>query len=78
MLIQAKLLLPNPFGRGYLCLIRSIHRYHAVGGANGTTIVMMFVGLLCWGRRAFMYYSYCRNPIGWEFFVATRPLMDSC
>ena len=75
MLIQAKLLLPNPFGRGYPCPIRRFHIYHAVGGADGTTIVMMLVGLLCWGQRAFTYYSYCRNPIGWEFFVATRTHM---
>ena len=27
--------------------VGSIHRYHAVGGANGTTMVVMFVGLMC-------------------------------
>jgi hypothetical protein len=38
--------LANPFGRGYLCRIGKIHRYHTlVGvGANGTTMLMMFVG----------------------------------
>ena len=30
----------NPFGRGYLCSIGRIHR-------NGTTMVVMYVGLLC-------------------------------
>ncbi len=34
----------NPFRRGYPHLIRRIQRYHAVGGANGTTMVVMFVG----------------------------------
>jgi hypothetical protein len=36
----------NPFGRGYLRRIGQMHRYHAVVvvGANGTTMVMMFVG----------------------------------
>ena len=36
--------LANPFGRGYLCRIGKIHRYHAIVGANDTTVVMMFVG----------------------------------
>jgi hypothetical protein len=40
----------------------TIHRYHIVGGANGTTMVVMFVGLLCWDRWYFLYYSHCRNP----------------
>ena len=30
------MLLPDPFGIGYPRPIGSIHRYHAVGGANGT------------------------------------------
>ncbi len=34
----------NPFGRGYQRRIGQIHRYYAVVGANGTTMVMMFVG----------------------------------
>ena len=63
---------PDPFGRGYPCLIGSIHRYHTVGGANGTTMVVMFVGLLWWGWRASLYYSYHRNSTGREFFVPTR------
>jgi hypothetical protein len=53
-------------------MIGSIHRYHDVGGANGTTMVVMFLGLLWWGRRTFPYYSYCRNPSGQEFFVPAR------
>jgi len=34
----------NPFGRGYPRRIGRIQRYHAVGWANGTTMVVMFVG----------------------------------
>jgi hypothetical protein len=34
----------DPFGRGYPRRIGCIQRYHAVGGANGTTMVVMFVG----------------------------------
>jgi hypothetical protein len=64
---------PDPFRRGYLRLIGSIHRYHtSIGGANGTTMVVMFVGLLWWGWRASLYYSYRRNPTGREFFVPAR------
>ena len=36
--------LANPFRRGYLCRIGKIHRYHTLVGANGTTMLMMFVG----------------------------------
>jgi hypothetical protein len=41
---QATGLLPNPFRRGYPCPIGRIHRSLAVGGANGSTMVVMFVG----------------------------------
>ena len=34
---------PDPFGRGYGRPIRRIHWSHAVWGANGTTMVVMFV-----------------------------------
>jgi len=34
----------NPFERGHPRRIGRIQRYHAVGGANGTTMVVMFVG----------------------------------
>ena len=44
ILNQAKDFLPNPFRRGCQCLIVRIQRYHAVEGANGTTMVVMFVG----------------------------------
>ena len=44
ILIQAKALLPDPFGRGYPRPIGRINRYHAVGGANSTTMVVIFVG----------------------------------
>jgi hypothetical protein len=44
LLNQAKASLPNPFRRGCLGLIGRIQRYHAVEGANGTTMVVMLVG----------------------------------
>ena len=58
----------NPFGRGYLRQIRRIHRSHTVGGANGTTMVVMFVDCCVGGGRYFGYYSYGRNFMGREFF----------
>jgi hypothetical protein len=36
----------NPFGRGYLGWIRRIHQSHAIGGANGSAMVVMFVDCL--------------------------------
>jgi hypothetical protein len=59
----------DPFGRGYLCWIGGIHQSHAVGGANGSTMVVMFVDYCVVGGRYFAYYSYRRNPMGREFFV---------
>ena len=44
ILDQAKAVLPNPFLRGCPRSIGRIQRYHAIGGANGTTMVLMFVG----------------------------------
>ena len=44
ILNQAKVFLPNPFRRGCLRLIGRIQRNHAVGGANGTIMVVLFVG----------------------------------
>jgi hypothetical protein len=35
--------LANPFGSGYLHPIRQIHQSHAIGGANGSAMVVMFV-----------------------------------
>ncbi len=35
--------LPDPFGRGYAHPIGRIHWSHAIWGANGTTMVVMFV-----------------------------------
>ena len=61
--------LPDPFGRGYPRLIGCIHRYHAVGGANGTTMVVMFVDCCVCGVEYFPYYSYCRILRGGCFFV---------
>jgi hypothetical protein len=44
ILNQAKALLPNPFWRGCPCPIGRNHSYHTIGGAHGTTMVVMFVG----------------------------------
>jgi hypothetical protein len=62
----------NPFGIGSARPIGRIHRSHAVGGANGTTMVVMFVGGLCRWSTEFPYYSYSRKPTGREFFVPAR------
>jgi len=43
---QPKAFLPNPFGRGCPSPIGCIQRYHAIEGANDTTMVVMFVGYL--------------------------------
>ena len=37
--------MPDPFGRGYPRPIGHIHRYHVIGEAYSTTMVVMFVGL---------------------------------
>jgi len=73
----------NPFGRGYPNRIGRIQSYHTVGGANGTTMVVMFVGSCVGGWRYFPYYSYCRDPTGREFFVPAGfliavKLLNSC
>jgi hypothetical protein len=43
ILNQSKEFLPNPFRRNFPRPIGRIQRYHTVGGANGTTMVVMFV-----------------------------------
>ncbi len=65
----------DPFGRGYLRRIGRIHQSHAVGRANGSTMVVMFGDCCVGGGRYFPYYSYRRNPTGWEFFVPARTLI---
>jgi hypothetical protein len=55
--------------------IGRIHRSHTVWWANGTTMVVIFVGLLCWGLRYFLYYSYSRKPTGRDFFIPARTLI---
>ncbi len=72
---QAKAPSLNPFGRGYLHWIGRIHQSHAVGGANGSTMVVMFVDCCVGGGWYFPYYSYHRNPTGQEFFVPARTLI---
>jgi hypothetical protein len=66
--------LANPFRRGYLCRIRGIHRFHAIGGANGSAIVVMFVDCCVGGGWYFLHYSYHRNPTEKEFFVQAGTL----
>jgi hypothetical protein len=51
---------PDPFGRGYTRPIGRIHRSHAEWGANGTTMVVMFVDCCVCGVEYFPNYSYCR------------------
>ena len=60
---------PTPSEKGYPHQIGRIQSYHAVRGANGTTMVVMFVGCCVGGRRYYPYYSYRRNPTRREFFV---------
>ncbi len=65
---------PNPFGRGYLHQIGGIYQSHAIGGVKGSAMVVMFVECCVGGGRYFLYYFYCRNPTGWEFFIPARTL----
>ena len=37
-------------------------------------MVVIFVGLLCWGLRYFPYYSYCRILRGGSFLFLPEPL----
>jgi hypothetical protein len=37
-------------------------------------MVVIFVGLLCWGLRYFSYYSYCRILRGGSFLFPPEPL----
>ncbi len=67
--------LADPFERGCLRQIRRIHQSHSVGGANGSTMVVMFVDCCVGGGRYIPYYSYHRNPTGREFFVSTGILI---
>jgi hypothetical protein len=64
----------NPFKNGYLHQIGQIHLSHTIGGANGSATVVMFVNCCAGGGRYFLYYSYHRNPTGWEFFVPATTL----
>jgi hypothetical protein len=38
-------------------------------------MVVMFVDCCVGGGRYFLYYSYSKNPTGWEFFVPARTLI---
>ena len=59
---KAKVPSTNPFVRGYLRRIRQYHRSHAVEGANGSTMVVMFVDCCAGGQWYFPYYFYRKNP----------------
>jgi hypothetical protein len=61
-------------GRGYLHWIGWINQSHAIGGANGSAMVVMFVDCCVGGGWYFLYYSYRRNPMGKEFFVPAGTL----
>jgi hypothetical protein len=74
ILNQAIEFLPNPIRRGCPRPIGCIQRYHAVGGANGTTGGDVCGGLCRWSTE-FPYYSYSRKPTGREFFVPARTLI---
>jgi hypothetical protein len=37
-------------------------------------MVVMFVDCCVGGGRYFLYYSYCRNPMGQEFLFPLEPL----
>jgi hypothetical protein len=39
-------------------------------------MVVMFVDCCVGGGQYFPYYSYRRNPTGWEFFVPTGFLIE--
>ena len=49
----AKVPLLDPFGRGYLGRIGQIHWSHAIEGANGSAMVVMFVDCCVGGGRSF-------------------------
>ncbi len=65
----------NPFGRGYLRWIRRVHSSHVIGGANSTTMVVMFVDCCVGGGRYIWYYSHRRNSTGQEFFIPPGTLI---
>ena len=67
--------LTKPFGRGYLHRIGLIHQSHAIGGANGSTMVVMFVDCCVGAVGYFPYYSYSRNRTGRELFVPVGTLI---
>ena len=74
ILNQAKVFFSNPFRRGCPCSIGCIQRYHAIGGANGTTSWWCLCGRGVGDWRN-SRYSYSRKPTGHEFFVTARTLM---
>jgi hypothetical protein len=60
---------PTDTNPGIASQVWQIHQSHAIGGANGSAMVVMFVDCCVGGGQYFLYYSYCRNPTVWEFFV---------
>ncbi len=47
---------------------------HTIGEANGSAMVVMFVDCCVGGGRYFLYYFYCRKPMGKEFFIPAGTL----
>ena len=50
-----------------------INLHHRRGKLH--TMVMMLEGGLDQMSMEFLYYSYCRNPEGWEFFIPVGTLI---
>ncbi len=66
--------LNQPFGKRWpMHWNGCIHQTHATTRANGTTMVVMFLGELCWFWLYFPYYSYRRNPTGRSFLFRRNP-----
>jgi hypothetical protein len=74
ILNQVKEFLPNPFRRGCPRPIGCIQRYHAVGGANGTTMVVTFVGGCVGDRRNSPTIPTLEYLRGGSFLFPPKPL----
>ncbi len=57
-------LLLNPLQRGSLCLLRLIHRSHDIGGANSSTMVLLFVDCFDGGDGSFPTIPTIEIPRG--------------
>ena len=59
-----------------MCQSGEIHQINAVGGGKQYTMVMMLVGRVASVLDGILYYSYCRKPMGREFFIPAQTLMS--